>query len=154
MQSCPKFLRTEPELGIVSTKRVLTWMIRNFKIIHFCSSTHLWIRQEVAERGSLPAVGKGVRQDDTSGSFQPSELNLPEVHFFLILYFSHFIFLFSSDGILCCPALDVFRQHCIHLFPLNLSQDKMMVTRSRCISATVSQLHFPVLACSRRVQKN
>lgn len=81
----------EPELGIVSTKPVLNWMIRTFKITPFCSNAY-----SVSGRGAvgcsfLPDVGKEIRQDDTGGSFQPSELNLRQVHFFLTLYSSLFV---------------------------------------------------------------
>lgn len=89
----------------------------------------------------MPAVGNDIRQDDTDGSFQPSELDLPQVHFFLTPYSPLFFPLLTDLLLPSVFVLRVFSQDCIHLFPTSLSQDKL--TRSRLINAIMSQLPFP-----------
>lgn len=100
----------KPELGIASTKPVLNWMIKTLKMIHFCFNMYSVSGRGAVGCGFLLDVGKEIRQDDTRGSFQPSELNLRRVHFFLTLYSPLFVLLvlFYFVCVLfltcCCPV--------------------------------------------------
>lgn len=100
----------KPELGIASTKPVLNWMIKTLKMIHFCFNVYSVSGRGAVGCGFLLDVGKEIRQDDTGGSFQPSELNLQQVHFFLTLYSPLFVllvlfyFVFVLFLTCCCPV--------------------------------------------------
>ena len=125
---------------------------------HLKSYTFVQLRisgsgKAVAGCGSMPAVGSDIRQDETHGSFQPSELYLPQVHFFLTPY--SLSFFFSSDGTCYCPV----SLCCVSSASIAFISFPRVFLRTNWQEADLSMLlcpssHFPVPAHSGRIHRS
>lgn len=143
-------MMTEPELQVVSTKPVLNYTMRTFKIIHFCSTTYLWIRQGGCWMWLHACCWEWHQARWHRWIFPAFRTGSSPFHFFLTPYSPLFFFFFWQDLLLpSIFVLCVFSQHCIHLFPMNLSQDKL--TRSKPITAIMSQ---PLFSSTSPFQEN